>query len=126
MVANLADRLLEVEQVRGVTVVKFTRRDILDTYMIEALGEHLYNLADTPGCRVLISFRGVRRMASAHLGKLVSLHKRLKKIEGRLAFCEIHPDIYEIFQLFGFRRLVRIYKSEQDALEDLEQVSLVA
>ncbi len=41
MVATLADRLLEVEQVRGVTVVKFTRRDILDTYMIEALGEHL-------------------------------------------------------------------------------------
>jgi len=126
MVASLADRLLEVEQVRGVAVVTFTRRDILDTYEIETLGEHLFNLADTPGCRVLVNFRGVRRLASAHLGKLVSLYKRLKKIHGQLAFCEIHSDIYEIFQLFGFQRLVRIYKSEQDALEDQEELSFVA
>lgn len=126
MVTTSVERLLEVEQVRGVTVVKFTRRDILDTLMIEALGASLYSLADAPGCRILVSFRGVRRLASAHLGKLVSLFKRVKALRGRLAFCEIDPNIYEVFQLFGFPRLVRIYQSENDALENMEEVSPVA
>jgi anti-sigma B factor antagonist len=112
---------LEVEQVGPVTIARPTRSDLLDDQTITAMGRHLYSLVDDLGCRRLLLDLGyVRLLASAMLGKVIGLHKKLEKSGGRLAVCRVHPTFTEAFKVLHLDRLFGIYGGEQEALQSLQ------
>jgi anti-anti-sigma factor len=111
-------RGLEVEQIGTVTVVKFTRSELLDDETIEAIGAELFSLVDVLGCRqVVFNLAKVKRVASLMLGKLLTMHKKLKAAGGRLILCGVDPEIYKIFETLRFPQLIRVVKDEQEALQ---------
>jgi anti-sigma B factor antagonist len=109
---------LEVEQVGDVTVVRFAVRSILDGPGIEAMGEQLFDLVESAGCRrFVISFANVESVATAMLGKFIVLHRKLEAVRGRVVLCRVGDFLGEIFKLLEFPRLFRIYGNEQEALQ---------
>lgn len=111
-------RWLEVEQVGEVALAKLTRRELLEDETIEAVGEQMFLLVDNMGCRKLVlSLAATRRMSSLMLGKIMSVHKKMKAAGGRLALCGIDPDVYRIFETLRLPQLLTIYKDEQEALQ---------
>jgi anti-sigma B factor antagonist len=111
-------RGLEAEQIGTVTVVKFTRSEFLDDETIEAIGAELFSLVDNLGCRqVVLNLAKVKRVASLMLGKLLTVHKKLKAAGGRLVLCGVDPEIYKIFETLRFPQLIRVVKDEQEALQ---------
>jgi anti-anti-sigma factor len=112
---------LEVEQVGPVTVARLARADLLDDSTITTMGNHLFALVDEMDCRrVLLDFGNVRRLASAMLGKVIALHRRLKAKDGRLALCRVDPGLAEVFQVLHLDRLFAIHGEEQEALQSLQ------
>jgi anti-sigma B factor antagonist len=111
-------RLLEVQDMGDVTVVSFTDRKILDEQNIQAIGEQLYGLVDDAGKKkMLLNFGRVEYLSSAALGKLITLNKKVQTAGGRLALCCIDPQIKEVFDITGLRRVFKIYEDEQEALQ---------
>lgn len=111
-------RQLEIQEIGDVTVVAFTDRKILDEQNIQNIGEQLYSLVDDAGRRKLVlNFAKVEYLSSAALGKLITLNKKLQAVKGRLALCNIDPQIFEVFEITGLKKVFNIYKSEQDALQ---------
>jgi anti-sigma B factor antagonist len=109
---------LEVEDIGDVTVVKFTDRKILDEQNIQIIGEQLYSLVDEAGRRkLLLNFGNVEYLSSAALGKLITLNKKVQTSGGRLALCAISPEIFEVFEITGLKRLFNIYEDEQEGLQ---------
>jgi len=118
MVAPIHPRGLESEQVGDVTIVSLTERELLDELMIQKLGEQLLSLAAGVERRQLVvNMGGVERLSTMMLGKLIALHKKVRQTGGRLVLCRIDSRIYEIFRIFNFRRLIPIYREEQEALQ---------
>ena len=112
---------LRVEQVNGVTVVRFTSSRVLGEGPCQATGKQLFGLVDDEGRRKLVlDFTGVERLDSAMVAKLVWLDKRVKSVGGRLALCHLGPALSEVFQTLRLHLLLNIYGDEQEALRTFE------
>lgn len=118
MLSQPRRRRLEVEDYNDVTIVKFTDRKILDEQNIQAIGEQLFSLVDDVGRhKLLLNFSNVEYLSSAALGKLITLNKKVQGVSGRLALCNIDPQIYEVFKITNLDKLFQIFEEEQEALQ---------
>jgi anti-anti-sigma factor len=114
--------LLEISEVRGVTVVRFTRRTILDPEVIEQLGERLLGLAHQEDClRLVLDFARVESVTSAMLGKLVQLHSAIREAGGSVVFACVDPFLKQIFQVCNLPQTIPIHASEADAVGALSE-----
>jgi anti-sigma B factor antagonist len=107
---------------RPVTVVRFLVDRLLETDEIEHVGDLLYGLVEEHGRKdLLLNFGNVELVGSYLLGKLLGLQRRIKKANGRLALCQIGPNInpivYEAFDICGLTKCFPIYVEEQEALQ---------
>ncbi len=113
--------LLELEQVGAVTVARLTPSDLLDDKTINALGNQLLHLVQERNCRLLVlNFSTVERLASALLGKIIGVHKKLKAAGGRLALCKVDPRLTEAFETLQLHRLFPLFSEEQEALQSMQ------
>jgi anti-anti-sigma factor len=109
--------LLEVGQTQGVTVVRFTRRTILDPALIEQIGQRLLALVQEHGCRKLVlDFTRVESVTSAMMGTFISLYHTIDDDGGRLAFCGVDPFLQQIFHVCNIPPGIPIHPSEAEAV----------
>jgi anti-anti-sigma factor len=122
MTDEMSAGLLEVSEARGVTVVRFTRRTILDPVLIQQLGERLLELIQQANCRRLVlNFARVESVTSAMLGQLMVLHGAIHQDGGRVAFSCVDPFLRQIFQVCDLPQNIPIHASEADAVEALAE-----
>ncbi len=110
---------LLIENRGGVAVVSFLDFSVLDRAQINKIGDELIDLVDEQGRKmVLINFEGVDYLASAVLGKLIPLHKRVAKKKGQLKLCGIKPSIHKVFEITKLDKEFAIYTDEDQAMAD--------
>lgn len=120
MTADHSEALLEAAQNGKVTVVRFTRRTILDPGAIEAVGDRLLGLVCEEGHRrIALDFTRVESLTSQMLGKLVALHHAIEDEGGRLVFCSVGPFLMQIFTLCMLPQTIPIYADEAEAVRAL-------
>lgn len=108
---------LKITRSDSVHVVHFADRKILDELCITEIGDELNALvAKNAGIQLLISFRNVEHLSSAALGMLISLHKEIEKVTGRMHLSDIAPPIFEVFKMTRLNKLFAIYGTEKEAL----------
>jgi anti-sigma B factor antagonist len=111
-------RRLEVEDIGDIAVVNFVDKKILDEQNIQMIGDDLNKLVDELGRRkVLLNFQNVDFMSSAALGKLISLHRKLQGVQGKLVLCKIAKDILDVFKITKLDKLLTIVADEQAGLQ---------
>lgn len=109
---------LEVSEVGDVTVVSFRDQRIIEELGIQEMAQELFQLVEAEGRKkLLLNFKSVAFMSSAALGKLITLHKKVKAQGGKLRFCNIRKEIFEVFAITRLDRLFDIKKDEEDGLE---------
>lgn len=80
-----------------VSTVRFMLSNLTDEENIELLGHELFTLVDQMGCRkIILNMEHVRYMTSSVLGKLISLHRKLHRSDGRLVICNIGEELDQI------------------------------
>ncbi len=111
-------RRLEVEDIGDIAVVNFVDKKILDEQNIQMIGDDLFRLVDELGRRkVLLNFANVEFMSSAALGKLITLHRKLQAVQGKLILCNIAKDILDVFKITKLDRILTIALDEQAGLQ---------
>jgi anti-sigma B factor antagonist len=112
---------LRVELSGDVAVVHFLDKRILDEPTIQAIAEQLFSLVDTDAHRkLLLNFTNVEYMSSAALGKLINLHKKLAGLKGKLAMCNVIPQIFEVFAITKLDKIFKIFPDEAAAMASLK------
>jgi anti-anti-sigma factor len=108
----------EWEDAGGVTVVRFTTTVLRDDRVIRDLFNQLEEQLVAAGrTRIVMNFAGLEAFASYAIGRLISLNDRLPVQGGRLALCNLVPQVSEIIDIMNLRKRFRIYDTERDALE---------
>jgi anti-sigma B factor antagonist len=111
---------LSVTNRRGVSIVEFADRKILDELCINEIRDELLGLVtDVSGVKLLLSFRNVEHLSSAALGVLITLSKRIAEQGGELRLAEISPQIMEVFKITRLNRLFDIHDTSAGALDSL-------
>ncbi len=110
-------RHIEVNEVGDVTVVRFRDRKLIEDIRIQELGQELFGLVDgEQRDKLLLNFSQVEFLSSSALGKLITLDKKTKNIQGEMKLSNIRPEIYEVFTITRLDRLFDIRDDEADAL----------
>ena len=92
---------IESQIVDGVVRASFNSVEIRDEVAIREIGAELMKLITQASetKKLLLSFKGVKIMSSAMIGKLVLLNKASKSHCIQLKFCEIDPNVLEVFRI---------------------------
>ena len=111
-------RRLEVEDIGDVTVVNFVNRKSSTNRTFRSSASNSLAWSITwAGRKLLLNFGNVEYLSSQALGKLITLNKRLNGVGGQLILCNIHPQIYEVFEITKLDKFFTIHKEEQAALQ---------
>ena len=110
------------EQNGEVLVVGFLDGKILDSQRIEQVGRELQeSIAQATSQKLLVNFRGVSFMSSAMITKLVMLNKGCKAQGVTLKFCEVSPNVLEVFKITRLNKLFDILPSEEKAITSFDK-----
>ncbi len=116
-----AYKRIEVREVAGVAVVQFRDPKYTDELRILEFGQELLDLVENGGYRkVVLNFGRIEFFSSGALGKLITLDKRIKALNGSLVCCNIQPDIFEVFKITRLDRLFKIFPTEEAALGSIK------
>jgi anti-sigma B factor antagonist len=108
---------LQVREHGDVTVVAFKESKILDETVIQEIGNELFGLVDSQfRPKMLLDFSNVDYLSSAALGKLITLHKRVREKRGQLKFAAIKPKIYDVFRITKLDKIFDIHADAEAAL----------
>jgi anti-sigma B factor antagonist len=100
-----------------VAMVRFKDRKIMDSALIQELGDELFGLVEKEQWKnVLLNFEGVEFISSAVLNKLIVLDKKVKSSSGKLRLCNLRPEVFEIFAVTRLSQLFAIKGTEQEGL----------
>jgi anti-anti-sigma factor len=110
-------RRLEVNESSSISVVRFKDQKIIDPESIQDLGEELFALIDKDERqKIVLNFGNVEFLSSAALGKLITFHKKAKRIGASIVLTNISPEIYQVFKITKLDELFDIRDTEADAL----------
>ena len=112
---------LKSKDVGDVLVVYFNDAKMLDEHQIAKTGKQLLELETeaTVTKKMLVSFRGVDFMSSAMLGQLARLNKQAKIDKVNLKFCNISPDLMQVFKVMRLSKIT--FATEEQALKSFHK-----
>jgi anti-sigma B factor antagonist len=117
MTAPHGHHWLERQDVGEVTVVGFLIPRLQVEEDIRDLFRQIYHLADDVGRRQLVLNLGrVEYVNSAAIGKLVLLNKKVEAGGGRLALCQVTPEIHHLLEKMHLTEMFHLYADEAEAL----------
>ena len=109
--------MMTVDRIGSVTVVRFRGRSIVEERAIRTISGELVRQVENFGNRqVLLNFGEVKNLSSYMLAGIVSLHKKLHDLGGKVALCGLNPELLKVFELTKLNKLLSIYDDEREAL----------
>lgn len=114
---------MKIERGDNVTIVRFVDRLILSGTTAGAVSDELCRLVEGEGClRLILNFGNVQSLTSLMLGRLITLNKKVQAAGGRLAVCNLSPDLQEVFEITKLSEYLDLYASERDALQSFKSL----
>lgn len=114
----------ECEHSGDVCVATCLLERIDNELIMDVMGNQLCHLVEQEGIRfIIIDFSTTEYLSAAFLSKLVTLRNKTDKAHGRLIFCEVRPDIYEVFATTKLNAFFRITYTLEQALEEMRTAS---
>ena len=110
--------LLRVKTVEGVTVARVTAPELWSDEQVGSLTAELTHLADDlgPAPKLVLDFASVTGLGSRMIGQLAALYKQVKAAGGRLALCNVRPEIAEVIETCKLTTLFHVCPDEAAAV----------
>ena len=113
-------RYFEAAEQDGLVVVTFSVSHINDEENIEELGHELFALVDQYGFRkIALSMASVEYITSSVIGKIITLHRKLHRLNGHAIICDLTPGVTEILSASRLLSYFNVAQTTADALRIL-------
>lgn len=103
--------------IQGTQVIYFPDVRLTDLTRVSTIYTELARLAERSDVtRILLSFRSVKSMGSAMIGKIIQLNKLCKKHGVDLRLCDMNDDLTEALRVMRLDKVLTIHPTESAAL----------
>lgn len=92
----------------------------IDTNTSPVLQKHLSQTIDMGVHHFVIDMGGVQYVSSAGWGVFVGEIRGLQEKGGDLKITQMSPEVYEVFEMLEFNRILKSYDSIEEAIEDFD------
>lgn len=90
----------------------------LDHHSAESVRVKLDNKLEELGeVNLLFDFSGVNFMDSSGIGVVIGRYKKISEYGGKVGIINLKPEIKRIFEMGGLFRIIKEYRSAEDALK---------
>jgi anti-sigma B factor antagonist len=108
--------LVEREDFGDVTVIRLNLPSLWEDQATEDAFARLYTLIEGSGrTQFVLNLSAIQYFASAALGKLVTLHRKLGAAQARLVLCNVTPPVERILQVTRLNDMLLTYDNEREA-----------
>ena len=105
------------EDVDKATVARLKAREIRHPELAVELGAQLRALVEQHNrLRVVIDLRDTRYLSSTAFAALLNLGRLLQQHGGKLALCQLDPDVLIGAQIIGIAQVAPIFSTEAEAI----------
>ncbi|MEW6250305.1 MAG: STAS domain-containing protein [Planctomycetota bacterium] len=113
---DVAPKIL-IQTTWDVTIVDFQEARLLEAQQIEAIGTALYRLVDEMNRKkIILDFAKVQFLASAAIGMLMNLHRKMTAIKGTFVICSLRKDLMKVFEIMKLTKVFKFAANEDEAL----------
>jgi anti-sigma B factor antagonist/stage II sporulation protein AA (anti-sigma F factor antagonist) len=106
---------IQIEDDQGVSIFRLEgRMDATSAPLLEKKLKEQLSLGKT---KLVLDFAKVDYLSSAGMRLLLSTTKKLKEGDSALHLCSVSEEVMEIIKMAGFERIIRIFPTEQEALQ---------
>ena len=114
-------RFFEAAASSGSVVATFFPGRLDEEHNVEELGQSLFQLIDQYGYRqVALDLTQTSFVTSAVLGKLITLHRRLHRADGRLVLCGLQQPVETVMRRSNLLSYFQVVNSRDDAINWLD------
>lgn len=114
-------RFFEAESVADCVVATFNDGPLDEEQNIEELGQSLFQLIDQYGFRrVAIDLSLTSFVTSAVLGKLITMHRRIHRVDGHLVLFGLQKPVQLVMHRSNLLEYFQVVDSRDDALARLD------
>ena len=109
-----------LEEQSDVLVVKFTMKMLNDEENIEQLGQELFSLVEQYNrMKLAVDMSQVEYLTSSVLGKLITLHRKLHRLQGRLALFGLTEGVAGILRTSKLLTYFTVAEDKDSAVAQL-------
>jgi len=113
--------MLKVKRIDGLVVVGHASPGGLNKDNAAAFIEQVKKLSEDESVKsMVLNLSGLMFVASAFLGSLIGLYRRLKEREGRLALCGVAKRVKTVFEVTQLTKIFLFCDSEPEGIEALK------
>ncbi len=96
-----------------VTVLRLPESQMIDGEKWQKLQSELLAVIEKLNePQILLDLRDVRLLSSTAFSGLLTLHRKIKSAQGRLALCRVQPQVTEVFRITRLHQIIEIFDDE--------------
>ena len=104
-----------------VVLLTVTKDNLTDEENLEQFGQELSFVAESHApCRMVCDLARVRYLTSSAIGKLISLHRKLTRSNGRIILCSLQPTVQQILAASHLLNYFEVTEDSNHALAKLK------
>ena len=111
------EEIIAIREEDNVTVVELLSQ--LDRLSVLSMKNQLTELASKRHKKFILNFGNIDHLNSTVIGALVGIRDTVKRRGGDLVLCCVKPKVRRTFDLIGASKVIRIYDTEKEALENV-------
>jgi anti-sigma B factor antagonist len=109
---------IKVYENQGTIIVKIGGR--LDTTNYNQLEVKLQEIVDNGNEIIIMNCSEMSYISSSGLRVFLMFLKKIETANGRFVICCLQENIQEIFKISGFNKIFRIFESDNEAMDQIE------
>lgn len=110
-----------VTEKAGPVLLTMTRHRLTEEENLDQMDHDLMVLVERFKLHKLaLDMSSITYLSSGAIGKLISLHRRMGREDGRLVLCGLQPEVEEILTISHLMDYFRIARTSQQALDALD------
>lgn len=103
--------MIEVNEVKGILVAKFTKQDRFNALISDAVKDSLLAYFNKPNTKLIMDLEGVKFIDSSGFSVFLAVMKAANNNYGDFKICNIAPEVKELFQLLQLHNIFEIHNT---------------
>ena len=109
--------MIEIKEVKGILVAKFTNQDRFNSLISEPVKESLLSYYNKPNTKLILNLEGIKFIDSSGFSIFLAVMKAANNNYGEFKICNIIPDVKELFQVLQLHTIFDIHDSLNECID---------
>ncbi|MBP7461171.1 MAG: STAS domain-containing protein [Candidatus Delongbacteria bacterium] len=103
----------------GIAILDLAGR--MDINASDSINRNIDEILEEGGRKILLNFNQIDFVSSPGLVILVSILKKIRKMQGRIVLCNLQSYVKEVFEVTQLTKVFDVFDDEPTAIDNLQK-----